>query len=69
MKDYLNLLEASEQAQVSVATLRREIKQERLKALKIGKAYIITQGDFKAYLMARYKTTDPKKIKQLALSL
>jgi len=69
MAEYINLTTASKQARVSIQTLRRDIKINKLKALKVGRSYVLTEKDFKNYLQDRYNTTDLKTIEKLKASL
>lgn len=68
-KAYYNLQDASDIAKVSIQTLRRDIKLNKLTAMKFGRTYIIASKDFNKYLLDRYNTTDAKAIESIAALL
>jgi excisionase family DNA binding protein len=55
MADYLTLAEAAKIAGLDAATLRWQIKNDRLVARKIGRDWFVTRGELDAYLAQRWK--------------
>jgi len=47
---YLTLKEAAQQAGLSPVTLRVQIRNKRLKALKVGRDWFVERGELRAYL-------------------
>lgn len=68
-KKYYNLQEASEMISVCTQTLRRSIKDGKLKAQKIGKTYVLKAEDLKRYIKDRFKTDDLKTIQEMTKAL
>lgn len=68
-KQYYNLQEASELIKVCTQTLRRAIKENQLKAQKIGKTYVLKAEDLKKYIKARFNTDDLKTIQEMTKAL
>ena len=65
-QELLKLSEISSEYGVQVATLQKHIRENRLKAKRIGRTYMVTRKDLNAYLGIENNEEDLKKDLEIA---